>query len=491
MKTTRKILSLLTALCLLVSALTACSAPEEIAEETSEVSAEEVAETVTEDPEEIDPLTLLPEADYGGASIHILGDVNSNWWIISLDSEELTGEIINDTVFARNTFVEDKYNVAISKTDTQNVTGDLDKSVKAGTDEYQMVWERINALLPIAERGDLLDLNGFDNFSMDPRWWDKNAEEAFTINKRLFFGCNDINVHTVEGCSAMYFSKTLVTTHTLDNPYDLVREKTWTLDKMGEMMRAVANDTNGDGERNEGDTFGLITGIGQYLSLVNGAGARLVYLDESEGSTAFTLNIVSEEVIAQTEVVSALVNDKNLSVIVNDDGWGYNAFYTDHSLFYIMQLGSIVGLRDNMETDFGVLPFPMRDTSQDVYMTSMEATAQAVCYPQTITDKEMVGNVTEAMAIYSDQHLTDAYYETTLKGKIARDQDTTEMLDLLTAVRIFDYATCYGSWNVYNSYLTSVRANGAEELSSVAAKMQKTFAKQQQKAFDALAGLQQ
>lgn len=488
----KKAFSMLMVLCLLFSALTACSAPDETEDTTkTEVSAVDAVEAAAEDPEEIDPLTLLPEADYGGSSVMILGDVNSNWWIISLDSDELNGEIINDTVFARNTFVEDTYNVAISKTDTTNVSGDLDRSVKAGTDEYQMVWERINALLPIAERGDLLDLYGFDRFSMDPRWWDKNAEEAFTINNRLFFGCNDINVHTVEGCSALYFSKTLVSINSLENPYDLVREKTWTLDKMGEMMRVVANDTNGDGVRNNGDTFGLVTGIGQYLSLVNGAGARLVYLDESEGNTAFTLNIASEEVIAQTQVVSALVNDKNLSVIVNDDNWGYNSFYTDHSLFYIMQLGSIVGMRDNMETDFGVLPFPMRDSSQEVYMTSMEATAQAVCYPQTITNKDMVGNVTEAMAIYSDQHLTDAYYETTLKGKIARDQDTTEMLDILTSVRIFDYATCYGSWNVYSNYLSSVRANGAEELSSLAAKIQKIFDKQQQKSFNALAGLQQ
>lgn len=440
---------------------------------------------------ETTPLESLQTKDYGGYAFRMLGDINSNWWIISLDAAEETGEIINDTVFKRKTFVEDLYNVKISLEETTTAPTQVQKAVQAGSDEYDQVWERINNLLPMAEAGNLLDLHSVEALSFHPDWWDKNSIDAFSFNGRVFFACNDTNVHTVEGCSAMFFSKTMIEQNGLENPYTLVREQKWTLDKMGEMMTAVSSDANGDGKRNEGDTFGLVTGIGQYLSLVDGAGTQLVYLDETANETKLVLNTASSDVIDITAKVASFLNDKNLTVIVNNDNWGRTSFYTDMALFYIMQLGTIADLRDNMENPFGVLPFPMRDENQGYYTCAMEATAQAMCIPQTAAaNRDVVGAVIEAMAIYSDAYLTNAYYDTTLKGKIARDEDTTEMLDLLTENRTFDYATCYGSWKVYERFLASVQKSGAEQLVSMTESIQDSFNEKAAAAIDALRGIQ-
>ncbi|MBQ3815815.1 MAG: hypothetical protein II836_07140 [Clostridia bacterium] len=485
----KRLSALLLCLLLLLPLLTACSekAPEKDPDAApAPAPTADIAEAPIEE-EEPDPLELLPEADFGGAAYHILGDVNSNWWIISLNSEEIVGEIINDTVFERNAFVEEHYNVDVTSEETTAATGLIGRSVKAGGDDYSVVWERINALIPTAQSGQLKNLYRVEAFDFEAPWWDGDSVEALTINGKLFFACNDINVHTIEGCSAMYFSKAVLGDRQLENPYEIVREYRWTLDRMGEMMRAAASDTNGDGVRNEGDSYGLVTGIGQYLSLINGAGERLVILEHTDEGDTFTLNVAAEPVVAVTEKVSSLLNDKSLTVIVNDDNWGYNAFYTDMSLFYIMQLGSVVGLRNNMENDFGIIPFPMKNEEQGYYTTSMEATAQAMCIPVSAADLEMIGTVTEAMAVYSDRYLIDAYYETTLKGKIARDRDTTEMLDILTGTRTFDYSTCYGSWNVYSSFLSHIQAHGGEDLASFAAKQEKLFAKQVSKTIDAYA----
>ena len=475
----KRFLTLILAAALFLTLLTSCS--EKTAEETAGQDAAPSAETPAADTaveeETENPLDALPEADFGGASYHILGDVNSNWWIISLNSEEVTGEIINDTVYERNAFAEERYNVDVTSEETTNATTQVEKSVKAGGNDYSAVWERINALIPAAQNGYLKNLYKVPAFDFEARWWDTDSVRALTINDKLFFACNDINVHTIEGCSAMYFSKTVLGDRQLENPYEVVREYRWTLDKMAEMMRASAADTNGDGIRNEGDTYGLVTGIGQYLSLINGAGERLVILSHTDEGDTFTLNTAAESVVAVTEKVSAMLNDKNQTVIVNDDSWGYNAFYTDMSLFYIMQLGSVAGLRDHMENGFGIIPFPMKNEEQGYYTTSMEATAQAMCIPLSSGDLDMIGTVTEAMAVYSDLYLIDAYYETTLKGKIARDRDTTEMLDILTGTRTFDYSTCYGSWNVYSSFLSHIQRHGGEDLASFTAKQEKPFGK--------------
>ncbi len=271
MRKSGKIITLLLLCSMLAGTfLTACSetTSEDPANVSSEVSAE-VAETIAEEVE-VNPLEELPTADYGGANYHILGDTNSNWWIISLNSEEITGEIINDTVYERNQFVEERYNVNITSQETTAAVSELQMAVQANSDDYSVVWERINTLIPTAQAGNLKNLKAFSTFNLEAPWWDVDSVKALAINDKLFFACNDINVHTMEGCSAMYFSKVLVLDNQLENPYDLVREQRWTIDKMGEMMQTVAADTNGSGVRDEGDTYGLVTGIGQYLSLVNG-----------------------------------------------------------------------------------------------------------------------------------------------------------------------------------------------------------------------------
>ncbi len=415
----------------------------------------------------------------------MLGDVNSNWWIISLYSEETTGEIINDTVFERNQFAADKYNVSVSHTETTNAPSDLKKSVEAGSDDYDVVWERLNNLTTPAQSGHLLDMSTMgDAFAYESAWWDTDSVNALAINGRLYYACNDINVHTMEGCSTIYFSKNLMENFALDDPYTLVREKTWTLDKMAAMIETVSGDTNGDGQRNKGDTFGMITGIGQFLSLINGGGDQLVLLNKGSDGDSFVLNLNSENVIMLTEKVCSFLNNKEQSVIVNDNNWGYDSFYEDEALFYIMQLGSVMDIREKMESNFGILPFPMKDEAQGYYTTSMEATAQAMGIPSTVQELDMIQHVTEAMAVYSDQYLIDAFYETTLKGKIARDQDTNEMLDILTGNRTFDYATVYGSWGVYDKFRAHITKNGGAELASFTASIEDKFKADSQKTID-------
>lgn len=474
MKNYRKTTAFLIALVLIFSSMTACSSSKNTTSDPGDTPAD-VAVSAEETEKEVNPLEELPQADFGGSSFLILEDTNAIWFLSSLYSEELNGEIINDTIYERNAYVEELYNVDISLLGSNEIPNLIQNSVTSGTHEYDMVWERISDLFFIAERGHILNLKDFDAFNFEGEWWDHSSIDAFTITGRLFFACNDIDTHAIEGSSAMYFSKSLINAFELENPYTLVRDYKWTLDKMGSMMETVSSDSNGDGTRSEGDTFGLVTGVGQYLALLNGAGLTLIQSEDKDGDTKFILNTASEEVISVSDKIGSLLNNKNYTVIVNDDGWGHNAFYTDHSLFYILQLGSIAGIRDNMENDFGVIPLPMQMEEQGYYTTNMESTVHAMCFPQTLPDKTKSGLVAEAMAVYSSMYLNDAYYETTLKGKIARDTDTTEMLDIITATRTYDFSTCYYSWGVYDQYRNTVQANGAEGLASMTASMQTAF----------------
>ena len=58
--------------------------------------------------------------------------------------------------------------------------------------------------------------------------------------------------------------------------------------------------------------------------------------------------------------------------------------------------------------------------------------------PFNNTDPEMTGATLEAMAYYSVDTLTTAYYDNALKSRYIRDEESGEMLDILFATRVYD-----------------------------------------------------
>ena len=63
--------------------------------------------------------------------------------------------------------------------------------------------------------------------------------------------------------------------------------------------------------------------------------------------------------------------------------------------------------------------------------------------PKTNTDLEMTGHVLEAMGYYSQQILTPAFIDTTVRHKALRDEDSSNMLNLIFENRVYDIANIY------------------------------------------------
>jgi hypothetical protein len=61
----------------------------------------------------------------------------------------------------------------------------------------------------------------------------------------------------------------------------------------------------------------------------------------------------------------------------------------------------------------------------------------------------MTGSVLEAMACESLYTVTPAYYDITLEGKQLRDNESSEMLDIILGSRVFDLGLFYqiGGYN--------------------------------------------
>jgi len=135
-----------------------------------------------------------------------------------------------------------------------------------------------------------------------------------------------------------------------------------------------------------------------------------------------------------------------------------------------------------METDFGMLPYPKYDENQDSYNTNlMTQRIQGISVPTTNTDPERTGIILEALAYHSDIVRT-AYYDITLTGKYARDEESIAILDTIFESRCYDIGKAFDWGGIAKLIQNSTLNNGGfvssieAALPSAQTAMEKTYA---------------
>lgn len=143
-------------------------------------------------------------------------------------------------------------------------------------------------------------------------------------------------------------------------------------------------------------------------------------------------------------------------------------FAEGKSLFYSGFLTDSYQFFRNIEDDFGLLPFPKYDSSQENYITTVTGGTGLLGIPQFVTDSKMVGTVTEALAIESYNYVYPAIYETVFNEKLLRDEESKEMFDILMEGLEIDFGRTF-KYTAYSDLLADLVAKGSTDLSSSAA----------------------
>ena len=113
-------------------------------------------------------------------------------------------------------------------------------------------------------------------------------------------------------------------------------------------------------------------------------------------------------------------------------------FSSNRALFFLGRLQSLDNYRD-METDYGILPYPKYNADQEEYYTTPSPYHMTfACVPMMTGDPEKSGAVLEALAYYGKEYMTGAYYDTTLTGQYFRDEDSVATLELMAETRSYD-----------------------------------------------------
>lgn len=473
----------LTALALLSAVLlcaASCADASSQTDQTPKETSGAVTETETVSETEDIYADSLGDMDFGGSDFRVrtIENINVHSYI---NVEETSGDVYDDALFTRNRAIEERFNIRITETIAPDDASKFKTVILSGDDAFEMGTLRCTDALTWWEDNLIYNISELPYLDLTKPYWAGKLNQSITIggNQYTAIGAYDINV--LDLTFALLFNKSMISDFDFESPYTLVNEGRWTMDAMLSMMTEVLADINGDGTMDENDRWGYLgdprmvlpgfwIGAGEMSILKNDKDQPYINMTSDRFVNVFnrTFEIVyDEETRYKTKVIDADVPSEHIKIF--SEG---RALFMDTSLFFIESL------RD-MESDFGIIPYPKFDEAQTEYYSRVSY-YWANVVPTTNTHLEMTGAILEAFNSYSARYVVPAYYDIALKTKYSRDEESVAMLDLIFENRVVDIGDTILCADIRDGFIRQMFEKNNRDIASQLAKKEKTI----QKIFD-------
>lgn len=465
LKKTARYISLLLCLCMLIPAtLAGCavSGDDTDTADGTQASGQENAESET-----LDVYKELEKTNYDNREFVILSreDLKTDFYI----EDGITGDILDDAVYARNVQVETDYGIkfnVIADKDYNAVNDEITKQALNSLDEYDIVIGHKYTFTSAAVNNYLINLNGVISMDLNNPWWDKACYDNLTINGKTFLMTGDILPQSMKISSCFTFNKKLMKDLKLEEPYDLVDNGGWTLDVFNALTADVTYDVNGDSVIDyQNDRFGFTTWMMDVsFSMFYGAGGMFVTVNDGEPEVTFdsetVINIYEKIYKGIIEQQAYFVTDGTLYMTT------YEPFTSGRALFCDITLGKLNFLSE-MTDDYGIVPVPKYDDKQKEYLSFVNGASGFIGMVSTEADTELVGTIVEAMGAYNYVNVSPNMFEICTKLKSARDPQSSHMVDYIIRNRIYDFGYFFdlGVADVIRQQLIKKSATISSELS--------------------------
>lgn len=408
-----------------------------VSDKTAGNTPSDTPETETET--ETSVLDQIPQADYDGYTFRYLTEywtgTVADRFLRELQADEITGEPINDAVYARNQFLSERLNIRITAEDDENITQTVLGAVRSNDDLYQMVGAYKFNTTPLLSQQAIRDWNTL-GIDFDEPWWSREAVNKLSIRGKQYFMSGSILMSEIDDTLAMAFNKDIQRAYALDDVYTLVESGKWTVDAMRTMVEQASNDLNGDGKLEMGvDLLG-------YAQDANSMTTNWAYsCDLLHGFVAddntYDWNIDPERIQTALEKVNAMMALENVNLGM-EYYEGLDVFAEGKLYFYAIILSALEIVRD-MEDDFGIAPYPKLDEAQEQYYNHVGSMSPILSLPITNSDDdERTAAILTALAISSYDYVRPVYFDSVLKGKLSRDPQTRVMLDIVQQSATYD-----------------------------------------------------
>ncbi|MBE6612153.1 MAG: hypothetical protein E7632_06650 [Ruminococcaceae bacterium] len=400
------------------------------------------ADTTVPVTEEVHLRDTIPEKDFGGAEFFILAATDHQ---NKYDSEE-TGDILDDAVFKLNRDVEERFHVEIKfqfEAGTSKghpaVTKALNNSVLSGDATYDMTVINTAYVSQWILNGIFTNLADMEHLNFDDPWWYRNVNNKFAVDDTIYAVSGAYALNAVSDGWAMMINRELLDSLKLEDPYSYVFDGTWTFDRWQTMCMAAYSDINGDTKYSNADRFGVVSpGNGMFNALPFGMGRKIMETG-SDGYPQFVG--APQHTVDIMEKLAVL--DKNRAVYFSckDVPEMINMFCQGQALSIVYPMHIIEMEEMRAAPDYGILPLPKFDEKQESYQTYCFMDAYQI--PRVVKDEEMSQMILNALNCYAYYDVVGMYKEKMLQTKLSRDENSSEVIDLLIDGIVTDFGCLF------------------------------------------------
>ena len=479
----------LLALLMLLTSGCAQTADEADASDASSAESDGIASEIVEEEAEVTRVEDdLPEKDLGGWTMRILSHHDSISDESTIYASELTGETVNDALYNRDATLKERFNCDFTVI-PGNGWGDdqtmLTASVQAGSRDYDMSYQYPYATSgSCITRGILYNMLYVPYLNFNQPWWHTNVNDLYTFFGYLPIVSSDYLITSYQYANALIFNKVMAENYQCEDLYELVREGRWTQEKFAEIIEMFSSDLNGDGQFTKDDSYGFATNFGYH---------------------AITWGYAADELPVHIDKDGAITMGNNSERFFNTAEWLYGILYGGHSTFEIgwdmpcdidwdqnrvfiqaLWLADLVKFRD-CDSNYGILPYPKYNEEQEGYYTYMDARAGNMAIPIDIEKStlENVGLLMEALSCLNFNDVVPEYLNSVQNFKYARDPESIEMLDYISAGRRWDIGYTFTNSGGITWILRTDLKSSNGQLASKVASLEKVTIKSFQKVMEA------
>lgn len=394
----------------------------------------------------------LPKKDYGGYEFTFITNEGSAYNTGYLVSDGEDAEILDNAIIKRNNLLEEKYNIKVKQLNVSDITTEVRAQVMGGVTEFDVILASCSNLATMAQENLLFNLLDIELFNWDKSYWDSNSKEQLMIGDKLYFANCALNIHTIGFC--VFFNKQLVENFQLDSPYELMEKNEWTIDNWAKMVSAVSVDVDQDGNMTENDQYGTLMEHHNPRMFLYASGVRATTNDEN-GYPQLTLMKDGDKTVNLYEKLKAVFTNDACTYCmtcsnVEFDSSQYSHKYSylrflftqDLYLFHYTSEGAL-GAFAEMESEFGVLPFPKYDANQEGYKTIYPYNNNLLAIPSVNEDLERTAVLLEDMNYFSSFTVVPSWFDTLLTRRYTRDDESEESLHILRDNCVYDIGLYY------------------------------------------------
>ena len=472
--------------------LGSCAASEtgsdNISTESDASTAQTNTETVEAESDTENTADNVPELSFGKDMNLLMPEMS--WATQNIIAEEMTGERVNDAQYNMKNAIEERFETSIIETYTSDVfsTTYVSNLVKGDDSSFDICFV-LDLYAPNYIKDKMvIPCDELKYIDLSKPYWDDSLNKCVTFNNKTYFAFGAYDLSYYDLTHILTFNKTLVQNYSLDNPYELVENGKWTLDAFYKMAQATTADVDGDGTMTVDDSYGFVSSPKQVLpNFWMAAGEKSIAKDKDDLPY---LNIDgNERFFGVVEKVFQMMWDGGIWYPTSEDSnFGTNVtqqFSADRALFAGQTFYYLREFRD-IETDFGIIPFPKYNEEQNGYYSRVEGGCKIAIVPITNKNPEYAGALLESMASYGYNNVIPEYYEVALKRKSSRDSESLAMLDLIFSVRQYDLGDTWWCNDLRDGMFKPMFINNKPDLSSEIAKRQKSLSKSIKRTVDAI-----